>query len=91
MKFKKGDLVIYIDSTKEGYSSFGVGPLIYNNIYEVSHYNDCFNICLTDFAGFSGSDNHGYFPHRFKYIKYLTEELKFKVIKQKLGVQGGKV
>ena len=86
-EFKEGDLVIYIDKTSYGYKRFNVGPLIHNYIYKVSHYNDCYNVCLTDYAGFSGSGDHGYFEDRFKKIINLTEKLKFKIIKQKLGVR----
>ncbi len=87
MKFKKGDLIIYTANSKDHYNSFGVDPVVKGNIYKISHYNRHTNVCFSEFAGFGGSKDHGYFPHKCEQITYLTDKLKFKIIKQKLGVR----
>lgn len=86
MVFSKGDLVIS-KNTLSFYLSDNVDRVIKGNIYKVSHYNEHSNICLDKFAGFGGSGDHGYFDIHFTKIIYLTKNRKFKLIKQKLGVQ----
>jgi len=85
--FKKGDLVIYTYKSGNYYYEFDVEPLIQGNIYKISHYNQYNNVCFAQYAGFGGSGDHGYYAYKCKKIINLTDGLKFKIIKQKLGVR----